>query len=172
MLKLSKMADYGTVVMTAMVPEPQTSRSSSEIALAIRVPAPTVSKILKILARNGLVLSLRGVKGGYRLARPAEQISVADIIHAMDGPIGMTECSITPGLCQQESDCAVRANWQRINDAVVGVLKNITLAEMLAPVPSSVKTVVMRRHQPAQIQPLAGDARRPTAPHNSLTPGV
>ena len=147
MLKLSKMADYGTVVMTAMVTDPQTSRSASEIAATIRVPVPTVSKILKILGRGGLVVSLRGAKGGYRLARAAEAISVAEIIHAMDGPIGMTECSITPGLCQQEGDCAVRANWQRINSAVVDVLQKITLAEMLAPRP---KTVTITRRTPAR----------------------
>lgn len=134
MLKLSKMADYGTVVMTAMIRDAHRSKSAPEIAAAIQVPVPTVSKILKILARGGLVVSLRGAKGGYLLARSAEKISLVDIIHAMDGPIGMTECSITPGLCAQETGCAVRANWQRINQAVIGVLQNITLAEMISPV--------------------------------------
>jgi FeS assembly SUF system regulator len=134
MLRLSKMADYGTVVLTAMIREPERSRSAAEIAAAIHVPAPTVSKILKILARGGLVASLRGAKGGYLLARPSNQISLADIIHSMDGPIGMTECSVTPGLCSQESGCAVRANWQRVNHAVLGVLREITLDQMSAPV--------------------------------------
>jgi FeS assembly SUF system regulator len=134
MLRLSKMADYGTVVLTAMIREPERSRSAAEIAAAIHVPAPTVSKILKILARGGLVASLRGAKGGYLLARPSNQISLADIIHSMDGPIGMTECSVTPGLCSQESGCAVRANWQRVNHAVLGVLREITLDQMIAPV--------------------------------------
>jgi FeS assembly SUF system regulator len=134
MLRLSKMADYGTVVLTAMIREPERSRSAGEIAAAIHVPAPTVSKILKILARGGLVASLRGAKGGYLLARPSNQISLADIIHSMDGPIGMTECSVTPGLCSQESGCAVRANWQRVNHAVLGVLREITLDQMSAPV--------------------------------------
>jgi FeS assembly SUF system regulator len=134
MLRLSKMADYGTVVMTAMIHDPERSRSASEIAAAIQVPAPTVSKILKILARGGLVVSLRGAKGGYLLARQANQISLVDIIHVMDGPIGMTECSVTPGLCTQESGCVVRANWQRINHAVLGVLREITLDQMIAPV--------------------------------------
>lgn len=133
MLRLSKMADYGTVVMTAMVHEPDRSRSAAEIAAAIRVPAPTVSKILKILARGGLVVSLRGARGGYLLSRPAEEITLADIIDAMDGPIGMTECSVTPGLCSQEAGCVVRANWQRVNQAVVGVLREVTLDQMIAP---------------------------------------
>lgn len=141
MLRLSKMADYGTVVMTAMIRDAQRSRSAPEIAAAIQVPVPTVSKILKILARGGLLVSLRGAKGGYLLARPAERISLADIIHAMDGPIGMTECSVTPGLCVQETGCAVRANWQRINQAVIGVLQNITLAEMINPVSPVTRSV-------------------------------
>ena len=118
MLRLSKMADYGTVVMTTMIREPERSRSAAEISAAIHVPVPTVSKILKILARGGLVVSLRGAKGGYMLARPAGEISLVDIINVMDGPIGMTECSVTPGLCAQEAGCLVRANWQRINTAI------------------------------------------------------
>lgn len=134
MLRLTKMADYGTVVLTAMIAEPERQRSAAEIAATIRVPAPTVSKILKILMRGGLVLSLRGAKGGYLLSRPPEEISLADIIHVMDGPIGMTECSVTPGLCSQETGCAVRANWQRVNHAVIGVLREITLDQMIQPV--------------------------------------
>lgn len=134
MLRLSKMADYGTVVMTTMMREPERSKSAAEIASTIHVPVPTVSKILKTLARGGLLVSLRGVKGGYLLSRPARQISLADIIDAMDGPIGMTECSVTPGLCSQEAGCAVRTNWQRVNRAVLGVLREITLDQMIEPI--------------------------------------
>jgi FeS assembly SUF system regulator len=144
MLKLSKMADYGTVVMTAMIREPERSRSAAEIAAAIHVPLPTVSKILKTLTRSGLVESLRGAKGGYLLAHLPTQISLIDIIHAMDGPIGMTECSVTPGLCSQESGCAVRANWQRINRAVLGVLREITLDQMIAPVAQPVDASALK----------------------------
>lgn len=133
MLRLSKMADYGTVVMTALVHEPERSRSATEIAAAIFLPATTVSKILKILGRGGLVQSLRGAKGGYLLSRPAREITLADIIRTMDGPIGMTECSVTPGLCAQEAGCVVRANWQRVNQAVLGVLQQTTLDQMLTP---------------------------------------
>lgn len=150
MLRLSKMADYGTVVLTAMIREPERSRSAAEIAATIHVPVPTVSKILKILGRGGLVASLRGAHGGYLLARPAEQITLADIIDAMDGPIGMTECSVTPGLCSQEAACAVRANWQRINRAVLGVLREITLDQMIAPVPQPVDaSALTRKRAPA-----------------------
>ncbi|TAM53227.1 MAG: SUF system Fe-S cluster assembly regulator [Paraburkholderia sp.] len=138
MLRLSKMADYGMVILAAMVDEPQRSRSASEIADSIRVPVPTVSKVLKMLGRGGLVASQRGARGGYLLARPAGQITLTEIIHAMDGPIGMTECSVTPGLCSQESSCAVRSNWLRINRAVFGVLSEITLDQLSMPIPQAV----------------------------------
>jgi FeS assembly SUF system regulator len=138
MIKLSKMADYGTVVMTAMVHEPERSRSAAEVAAAIHVPVPTVSKILKMLTRGGLLVSVRGVRGGYLLARPSGEITLVDIIHAMDGPIGMTECSVTPGLCTQESGCTVRATWQRVNQAVLGVLREITLDQMVVPAPQRI----------------------------------
>lgn len=134
MLRLSKMADYGTVVLTGMVREPERSRSASEIAAAIHVPVPTVSKILKMLARAGLVTSVRGARGGYLLSRAPQAISLVDIIDAMDGPIGMTECSVTPGLCAQENGCAVRANWQRVNRIVLDALREITLDQMVQPV--------------------------------------
>ncbi|RZI42595.1 SUF system Fe-S cluster assembly regulator [Herbaspirillum sp. HC18] len=138
MLRLSKMADYGTVVLTALTNEPDRSRSAGEIAAAIHVSAPTVSKILKMLARGGLVSSFRGAKGGYLLSRPPQEISLAEVIRVMDGPIGMTECSVTPGLCAQESGCVVRANWQRINRSVIGVLQEVTLDQMVTqpPVPT------------------------------------
>jgi FeS assembly SUF system regulator len=147
MIKLSKMADYGTVVMTAMVHEPERSRSAAEVAAAIHVPVPTVSKILKMLTRGGLLVSVRGVRGGYLLARPSSEITLVDIIHAMDGPIGMTECSVTPGLCTQESGCTVRATWQRVNQAVLGVLREITLDQMVVPAPQriDVSTIKLKR---------------------------
>jgi FeS assembly SUF system regulator len=144
MLKMSKLADYGTVILTTMVRNPEHLKSAAEIASAIHVPVPTVSKILKMLAREGLVLSLRGAKGGYMLSRPANEISVAEIIQAMDGPIGMTECSITPGLCTQESNCTVRANWQRINRIVMQSLEQITLDEMIRPIAQPVDTRALR----------------------------
>ena len=147
MLRLTKMADYGTVVVTAMVGEPERTRSAGEIAAMIHVPAPTVSKILKILMRGGLVLSIRGAKGGYLLSRAPEAISLADIIQAMDGPIGMTECSVTPGICAQETSCTVRANWQRVNRAVIDVLRDITLDQMIQPVarPIDVSAITLPR---------------------------
>jgi FeS assembly SUF system regulator len=148
MLKMSKMADYGTLILTTMVREPARIQSAAEVAALIRVPVPTVSKILKILTREGLVVSLRGAKGGYLLSRQPSQISVSQIIQAMDGPIGMTECSITPGLCTQESDCPVRANWQRVNRVVLQALNQISLEQMIQPVPEMVDISALQRATP------------------------
>lgn len=134
MLKMSKLADYGTVILSTMVRQPEQVQSAADVAAIVHVPVPTVSKILKMLAREGLVISLRGARGGYLLARPPSQISIAQIIGAMDGPIGMTECSITPGLCMQESGCPVRANWQRVNRVVLQALQQVTLEHMMQPV--------------------------------------
>ena len=149
MLRMSKMADYGTLILTTMVHEPERIQSAAGIAAMIRVPVPTVSKILKILTREGLVRSLRGAKGGYMLSRSPTQITISHIINAMDGPIGMTECSITPGLCTQETGCPVRANWQKVNRVVLHALDQITLDQMIQPVTETVDISALRKPDPA-----------------------
>ncbi len=134
MLRISKLTDYGTVIMTYLARENGRLHAVSEIAAEVGVAAPTVSKILKQLVREGLVVSYRGVKGGYALARRPEAINVIEIIDALEGRVGLTECGSSPGLCAQESACSIRTNWQRINGAVREALAGVTLAEMAAPV--------------------------------------
>jgi len=92
-----------------------------------------VSKVLKILAHAGLVESFRGQSGGYRLARAPERITVADIVAAMEGPFGMTECAAHQGQCHHEPHCGVRGNWQRISRVIEQALRSVTLAEMAHP---------------------------------------
>jgi FeS assembly SUF system regulator len=133
MLRMSKLADYGTVIMTAMARDPDAVHSASSIAAATGVAMPTVSKVLKVLTRGGVVESLRGTNGGYLLPRPPGRITLAEVIAAVDGPIGMTECSTTPGLCIQEAVCAVRANWQKVNRLIYEALQQVTLADMAGP---------------------------------------
>lgn len=139
MLRMSKLADYGTVVMTAMAREPEAVHSAAGLSARLHIGAATVSKVLKILAREGFLLSTRGAQGGYRLARDPSLISVAQVIRALDGPIGMTECSSIPGLCPQEKRCTVRANWVRVNEIVLDVLQGITLEQMTRPAHGAVK---------------------------------
>ena len=131
MLRVSKLTDYATVVMTCLAGDGDGVVSAQALAERARLEVPTVSKLLKQLAQAGLVASTRGINGGYRLARAAERITIADIVTAMEGPIGMTECSAHAGLCDHEPHCGVRVNWQRINHAIANALANVTLADML-----------------------------------------
>jgi FeS assembly SUF system regulator len=134
MLRMSKLADYGTVVMASMARAPDRIHSAANLAAQTELALPTVTKVLKTLARERLLESVRGAKGGYMLARTPREISLAQVISAMEGPIGVTECGSAPGLCLQEPGCAVRTNWQRINRIVLEALDQITLEQMAQPI--------------------------------------
>jgi FeS assembly SUF system regulator len=134
--RLSKLADYGIVIMTHMARAPERQQTAPEIAAQTHLPLPMASKILKGLVHAGLLVSHRGVKGGYGLARSAQEISVADVIVALEGPIALTACiEHGPGECDIEALCPARANWRRINDAIREALAGITLFEMAQAVP-------------------------------------
>ncbi|KAF1004244.1 MAG: HTH-type transcriptional regulator CymR [Luteibacter sp.] len=137
MLRVSRLTDYATVVMTCIAAHPADVLSTAQIADEARLELPTVSKLLKLLGHAGLVDSFRGVNGGYRLARPAEAISLADIVEAMEGPIGLTECSMAHGQCDRQSQCGVSGSWQSVSGAIGGVLRGMTLAQMLAGRPAA-----------------------------------
>lgn len=129
MLRLSKLTDYGIVVMAHLARQPERPHTAAEIAAALPVGAPTVSKLLKLLARGGLLTSRRGAKGGYVLAREAGQISVAQVIDALEGPIALTEC-VLPGACRQAERCGARGNWMKLSGTVYRALNGVSLAEM------------------------------------------
>jgi len=137
MLRLSKFADYGTQVMAYMAKDGAV-HSASEVSTGLGIAAPTVSKILKMLVRENLVASSLGAKGGYMLARHPSEISIAEIINAMDGPISITECSGTTTSCERESTCSTRSNWQGINHIIHDALNKVNLAQMIAPMPQVV----------------------------------
>jgi FeS assembly SUF system regulator len=133
MLRVSRLTDYATVVMTCIAAHPGEVLSTAQIADEAQLELPTVSKLLKSLAHAGLVESFRGVNGGYRLARPAAAITLAQIVEAMEGPLGMTECSTVDGQCERAGQCGVRGSWQRINDVVARALRAVSLADMIQP---------------------------------------
>ncbi|MFB9068450.1 SUF system Fe-S cluster assembly regulator [Pseudofulvimonas gallinarii] len=135
MLRVSKLTDYATILLAEMARKPDALRAATELAEATRLELPTVSKVLKLLGSAALVQSQRGVAGGYRLARPAQEISVAQIVEAIDGPIGMTRCSASAGECSHESHCTARVSWQHISRAIERVLADMTLADMLGGLP-------------------------------------
>lgn len=133
MLRISKLADYGTVIMNCLAKAPDSLISASDIARKVHLALPTASKILKILVAANLVVSVRGSGGGYRLARHPEQITVASVITALDGQPAITECNIMSKTCSQESVCAVRDNWRVINKVIMAVLESLTLLDMAKP---------------------------------------
>ena len=132
MLRITKQTDYGIVMMTVLAAHRAHSvHSARGPASTLNLPLPTVGKILKALARAGLLVSHRGVKGGYSLARASEAISVGQIIEALDGPIAITECCEAETCeCDIEISCPVRVNWQRINHSVRNALVAIPLSDM------------------------------------------
>jgi len=129
MLRISKLTDYAILIMVELTRD-GIMLSSQAVAERVGVEVPTASKVLKLLAGAELVQSFRGAGGGYRALRPGEDISVAEIIAAIEGPIAMTECSVEQGLCSQEDSCGLRGNWQRISLAVTDALRQVSLAEM------------------------------------------
>lgn len=132
MIRLTKQTDYGIVLLARMAEAPGHLHRTHELAEATHLPVPMVSKILKAAVRGGLLCSQRGARGGYQLARPAGRISIADVIAALEGPIALTDCSITHDECSVESWCRVRDHWQTINRAVATALAGVTLEELAA----------------------------------------
>jgi len=134
MIRMTKQTDYGFVLLSRLAAEPQRVANAPDLAAECRLPLPMVSKILKMLARAGLVRSHRGVKGGYSLARLPVEISADQIVRALEGPVALTVCiDGSPGECDLEPYCSVRGHWQRINVAVEAALARISLADLSAP---------------------------------------
>jgi FeS assembly SUF system regulator len=130
MIRITKQTDYGIVLLTHLAVTPERQLNAPELAGETRLPLPMVSKILKLLVREGVLVSHRGVKGGYGLARLPEEISMAEVISALEGPIAITECIDENSGCTHEPFCGVRGRWHRINTALREALEGITLAEM------------------------------------------
>jgi FeS assembly SUF system regulator len=130
-LRISKLTDYGTVVLAHLAANPATVCSAADVASATHIAPPTVSKLLKSLARAGLVDSTRGANGGYRLSRSPSEISAADVIDALEGPVSITECSAGDSLCAHEDNCSVGGSWQRINVAIRRALDDVSLNDLL-----------------------------------------
>ncbi len=131
MIRLTKLTDYGIVLMTHLAAYRDRRWNAADLASETQLPAPMVSTILKQLVREGLLDSKRGAKGGYSLEKSAKDISVVDIITALDGPIALTECSDeTTDECSYEAICRVKSHWLKINSVVRDALVRVTLDEM------------------------------------------
>ncbi len=133
MLRISRITDYGTMILVHLATRGGRVCSASDVAAGTHVALPTVQKILKLLTRSGLVVSSRGADGGYSLGRPAEAISAAEILDILDGPVAITECSHSDSQCELEALCPVGGAWQKINRAIHAALDDITLADLARP---------------------------------------
>jgi len=133
-IRLSKLADYAVVMLSYMAAREGEVYTTARLAERTAVPEPTAAKVLKLLARSALLESQRGSNGGYGLARPAADITVAEIIVAVDGPIALTACvEGSSEHCGVEQLCSMRGNWNRVNRAIRDALEDVTLADMAVP---------------------------------------
>ena len=137
MIILSKLADYGVIVAAELAAAPERQGTAAHLAASTRLPQATVAKVLKALAHAGIVAGSRGAAGGYRLARAADAVSVAEVVAAIDGDIGITQCTshpteAHPATCERTHFCPTRPHWQRINSAVSAALSAVTLADMVS----------------------------------------
>jgi len=158
MLRISKLTDYGTVVLACLATSPRERHPATAVAERTRLGLPTVSKLLKSFHRAGLVTSARGAQGGYQLARPAAAISAADIIDAIEGPVAITECSGDHSACDLEQVCSTGTAWQRVNVAIRRSLDELSLAQLSGQealvawrpelIRAGVRTVPAGRHGP------------------------
>lgn len=133
MIILSKLADYGVIVATHLAIHSDRRANAAQIAAETRLPPATVAKVLKALAHADLVSATRGASGGYRLARPAPAISVAEVVAAIDGDIGLTQCSVHVDECAHTTYCPTRPHWAAINRAVGEALAAVSLDDMISP---------------------------------------
>jgi FeS assembly SUF system regulator len=167
MLRISKLTDYAIIVLGQMARDPGRTYAANELAEAAKVAMPTVSKILKALTRAEVLKSTRGVHGGYQLASPPGETSVARIIYALEGPIALTECGLEHDPCQQSASCHIRGNWTAINRAIQTALEAVTLADMAAPTAKApeefhipLSSISVQRHAPKPEPFPAGEGER------------
>jgi FeS assembly SUF system regulator len=131
MIKVSRLADYGVVLACHIAGRPEQCHNAFELAESTGLPAPTVSKLLALLAKAGVLTSIRGARGGYKVARDPARITAADIVTAVDGPIALTVClEHGDGACDVESLCPTRRGWHRLNEAIRSALASVPLSEL------------------------------------------
>ena len=130
-MRLTHLADYAVVILTAAARREAGARlSASELAQDTGVPLPTTQKLMGRLAAEGLLTSVRGAAGGYALARPAGEITLADIVEAVEGPIAMTVCSEGRTDCALDAHCMVKPHMGVVGNAIRGALGAVSLTEL------------------------------------------
>lgn len=151
MLRISKLTDYATLILARLASQPVRRLTATQIAGETGLAVPTVSKLLKQLHRRGLVQSTRGLHGGYLLARPAAEITAAQILDALEGPVALTECAGNTSNCCIEPTCLVGRAWQRVNQAIRRSLQEISLLELAGLGPGSARGSALDRGFPVPL---------------------
>lgn len=133
-MRMSRLADYAIVLLTHMTADRGRLYTAVDLSGETGLPAPTVSKVLALLARRDVVTSIRGVKGGYGLVRDPREVRVAEIIEAIDGPIALTDCQTAAGApCEVERLCPSRRGVHHVAAAILGALNGMSLADISLP---------------------------------------
>ncbi len=139
MIKLSKMTDYGVVIMSEMAKIEGRVMTAPDLSLYTGLKVPTAAKILRILAKSNLLGSIRGAHGGYRLDRHPKDISIAEIVRVMEGPVAVTSCVDESDVnCSVETCCPMRGGWDKINRAINAAMEEVTLADMCHEAPKPI----------------------------------
>lgn len=133
-MRINKLTDYGIVILTTLAREFGRGLSAREISKITEIPLPTVGKVLKLLAKAGILISERGVHGGYRLQKPAREVNMAEVIAVFEGELALTECSEGKGVCFFEGHCSLRGNWRKINKVIFDALQKLSLQDMVQPI--------------------------------------
>ena len=156
MLQISKLSDYSVIILTMMDGVDTHSQSATAMAEKTRLAISTVSKCLKLLCAAQLVISERGSKGGYRLAKPLSQIRLLDVIRAIDGDIQLTQCVSVGTNCCLQGQCDYRPNWQVVNQQMIELLADISIQRMVPT--SSQPTEFSMFHQPMVATAMIGES--------------
>lgn len=133
MIKISRLADYGLVILNYLAAQPERSYSAAVLAERTHLALPTVSKVLKLLHDGQVITSTRGASGGYRLAKDPALLNLAEVIAAIDGLPALTECCQPVNHCVHDARCSLRSNWPLINRVIINALKQFTLADLHKP---------------------------------------
>ena len=135
MIKLSKLSDYAVVVLSLLARDRAKLMTATGLSAASGIPEPTVAKVLKLLAKEGVITSTRGMNGGYALTRDPATISVTELISALEGPIALTACvEGSDDNCGIESICPMSGKWQKVNQTIKTALDGLPLSDLLIPV--------------------------------------
>ncbi len=130
MLRISKLADYSSVIMTHLAAS-GVRLTAKQIAISTKISHPTVTKLLKILSKTDFLSSTVGNQGGYKLAKPAEQITLLDIINSIEGDFYLTECSKNIVICNIYNNCQISKHWKAINSFIKDTLQGVALSDLI-----------------------------------------